>query len=436
MTQEMVGPLHLCKRFQVQESLTFFNGRFIQAKSLDGVKVLLQFMNLNDPLSQKTKEKLWMNFKHPGLLSVMDVMVKEDAVILVHPIFAGEPLTAIVNKDQFLSPMRAMTLFRKLIQTQVDLQYLPVSISTSLDPRNICLFDDEPFFLFYGLTDYTTPLAQGPRSLLLYYLLSGEYPLYETKERRDFEKKIRRVPLPIRRFALDLLEQDDTCEELLAKIDQVFTELPRKHTRSRTSDAKNKWHPAAVAASSQVILSSGESVHVPVTHQRKAPTSLKERGTFHFEEKLPTVELLSRKIWKPSLIEGQLMQSELSPFIVRLNDRSKKRSYGMQTNGYGEVGFFEKNDGKYARVLLESRGFYLKQGRSYQIKILYLPYKSLRVLIQECDGMMKWTTLGFVIPGAREYQVEIEGVKGTIFREATIYEVKSDEEIGREWMTS
>ncbi|SDW31053.1 hypothetical protein SAMN05444487_102220 [Marininema mesophilum] len=247
MAQETERPLHSCERFKTEDVLTSFNCQFIEAHSSDGAKVLLQKMKLIRSLPPDAEGKLCC-IKHPGLLSVIDVIVVEDAVVLVHPDFSGEPLTYVVNKEQSMSPMQAITLFRKLVQVQVDLSHFPMPMWTSLDPRNICIYDDEPFVLFCGLKNHTTLPQNDQGKSLLYYLLTGEYPQNVVDQSRDIRKNLRRVPRLIRQLALDMLEKDYTEEELLAEVDRVLEELTQKRLdRSRADEPKSK--PSAAAAS-------------------------------------------------------------------------------------------------------------------------------------------------------------------------------------------
>ncbi|GGE10037.1 hypothetical protein GCM10011571_09180 [Marinithermofilum abyssi] len=202
------------ERFEVEDVLTFFTGQLIQARSTDGARVLLQEIKLIRPLPPGSKELLY-NIQHPHMLSVLDVIMEKGVVVLVHPMFTGEPLPLIVNKQNPMEPFKALNVYRKLIRTMIDLNRLPMPVWTVLDPRNILMSGDQPFVLFCGLKRYTPQPKRDQRNALLYYLLAGQHPNDVKYRHQKLSKPLRRVPAPIRELALELVENQYTPEEIL-----------------------------------------------------------------------------------------------------------------------------------------------------------------------------------------------------------------------------
>ncbi|MFC4078256.1 hypothetical protein [Salinithrix halophila] len=442
MIRERRRQVRYYERFQVEDALTFFNGQLIQARSPDGARVLLQEIKLVRPLPPGAQEMLGF-IHHPHLLSVLDVIVEQDVVVLVHPIFSGEPLPLVVNREQPMPPSQAVNLFRKLIQTQADLAEFSIPMWTTLDPRNICLYDDEPFVLFCGLKNFTTQPKEDQRKSLLYFLLAGEHPKNVMYRRQDLSKSIRKVPPPIRHLALDILNHDDSLDEILRKTDETLSQLPQKmKASSRSNRYKRRLSPAATAAASLLILGASAGTYSAATsgilseevQPAEGPQKPEVQETFQFNKEEVAVRKLSEKVPFSARIEGEVIRQTASPFSVRLASPDGT-SCGINVDKQGKVRLFQHQDENLHELQQSDDSFRMKAGRAYRVELLYFSGDPLRISVEDRENNQKWVAVG-TIPLDKGGRVEVEGSKGTVFRSAQVTAVAREDKAKQKWMDS
>ncbi|QKG84191.1 hypothetical protein GXN76_06690 [Kroppenstedtia pulmonis] len=440
MIRERERQVRYYERFQVEDVLTFFTGQLIQARSPDGARVLLQEIKLLKPLPPGAGEML-KQLQHPQMLSVLDVIVEKDVVVLVHPIFSGEPLPLVVDKNNPMEPAQALRLYRKLIKTMVDLAKFPIPLWTTLDPRNVCLYGDEPFVLFCGLNRYTPKPRNDQKQDLLYYLLAGEHPRNVQYSGQDLSKRIKQVPVAIREFAVELLNDTYTLEQILEKADKILQDLPESNEKKGFKKLNQKRTVPLAVVTVMLVLAGGAIGYS--AYGQWFPNSAKpldkdgkENGSkqvIRFTKDRMETHVLAPEMDDSSAIRGSLQQTELNSFLVQLRSNTSAYTYGIRTDSKGRLELFQKGDGQAYTVKQQDPSFRIKEGKAYHIQLYYIEGEPLRVSVKDSDSDQKWVAVG-TVPLDSDLRVEVKGLQGTEFQSPKISSITEGEEAKQSWM--
>ncbi|OYD09859.1 hypothetical protein [Paludifilum halophilum] len=441
MIRERERQVRYYERFQVEDVLTFFTGQLIQARSPDGARVLLQEIRLVRPLPAGAQEML-KRMRNSHMLSILDVIVEKDVVVLVHPIFSGEPLPLMVNKDHPMEPVEALRLFRKLVRTLIDLAQFPIPMWTTLDPRNICLYEDEPFVLFCGLKKYTPKPMDDQKQNLLYYLLAGEHPRNVKYRGQDLAKRIKHVPVPIRELAIDLLDRKPSPEEMLRRADEALDKVPSP-TVGKRSRRQEKRRLSPLIATLLVILMVGGAVGYLVksndwltTEEDKVadqkPGEKITLDPIQFTEKKPETHSLA-EINQSARIRGIIKQEQVRPFSLQLDSKSLSYTYGIQVDSQGRFQFFQKGGESEHTIKQTDPSFHMEKGQTYQVELLYIAGEPLRVSLRDTETGEKWMAVG-TVPQDTQLQAEVKGEQGTQFDSGEVTPVTEEGQARRTWM--
>ena len=169
------------ERFQVLDTIHFFNRKLILAKEPNGRQVFLQEIEMNHFVPPGIREVL-RNFDHPHVAPIQDVIEEHRRIILVHPPMIGEPLSMLVDPDHPMPPIQALRIFRRLLRTMVDLYNLPLPMTTTLDPRNVIMNENHPYVLFLNFKCHRLDFMKSGELL---YFADGKEP--EGDVRRSIE---------------------------------------------------------------------------------------------------------------------------------------------------------------------------------------------------------------------------------------------------------
>ncbi|BCU81491.1 hypothetical protein JIR001_12740 [Polycladomyces abyssicola] len=428
------------ERFQVEDVLSFFSGRLVLAKSRSGTQVFLQDITIDRPLPPGSKEML-LQLRHPHLAPILDVMEEKGRVVLVHPPLVGDPLPLVVTKEQPMSPIQAVRVFERLLKTKRDLNRLPLPIDTTLDPRNVCMVEEQPMLLFYGIKRFGKTRKDEKWRSLLYFLLTGNqwHPEMNAAETRE---ALRKVPRPVRQLALDCLEGTCSMSEAIKRARQFLLQAKMKksfHYRRRF------WYPALTAA----IIAVGGLLGIQVADSKTNPTHIfqqwmnrserdRDVSSNHTGTQMGTASATqfrqpdvatrvsavpftgeSESVYRwphpvqgPTHLTGELQQKENQPFTITLAQAGQGQMFGVQVDGEGRINLVMAKSGKSYTLSRSDEEFRVLPNRTYLWHFYYIPEEPLRFAIGEKGKSAQWLAAG-VVPPESVYVLTFQGGQAT-----------------------
>ena len=397
------------ERFQVVDTVHFFNRKLILARDPGGGQVFLQEIEMNRFVPPGIREVL-RNFDHPHVAPIHDVIEENRRIILVHPPMIGEPLSMLVDPDHPMPPIQALRIFRRLLRTMVDLYNLPLPMTTTLDPRNVIMNENHPYVLFLNFKKLSPPRFHEKWRELLYFLLTGKEP--EGDVRQTIEEQ-QNIPPELRRLIAACFDPANSIQDVLALAESTRIQLPEKK-----SPMKKWFYP--VAASVLVVF--GILLGIQLTSN----TAMSEPLNLDAEPRqLAIVSQLrldgSNQVYSLSLPEGEafriraeLTRKENRSFALALVSDEPRRGYGVYIDEQGKVLFLEKADGEEPLLSDQDRTTpSVEPGKRYVLEMVYLPDEPLYVTVMENSGRNKRGVVG-PIPVEKPSWVQFQGGEGTV----------------------
>jgi hypothetical protein len=428
------------ERFQVEDVLSFFSGRLVLAKSRSGTQVFLQDIAIDRPLPPGSKEML-LQLRHPYLAPILDVMEEKGRVVLVHPPLVGDPLPLVVTKEQPMPPLQAVRVFERLLKTKRDLNRLPLPLDTTLDPRNVCMVEEQPLLLFYGIKRFGKTQKDEKWRSLLYFLLTGKqwHPEMNAEETRE---ALRKVPHPVRQLALDCLAGTCSMSDAIKRARQILLQAKMKKSfRLR----RRIWYSALTAATIVVGTLLGMHVADSKTNpshvlqqwmnrgERDRSVSSDHTGTqmgiasamqSHQPDggtRVSTVPLTgeSKSVYRwpqpvqgPTHLTGELQQKENQPFTITLTQEGQGQMFSVQVDGEGRINLVMAKSGKSYTLSRSDEEFRVLPNRTYLWHFYYIPEEPLRFAIGEKGKNTQWLAAG-VVPPESVYVLTFQGGQAT-----------------------
>ena len=397
------------ERFQVVDTIHFFNRKLILAKDPDGEQVLLQEIEMNRFVPPGIREVL-RNFDHPHVAPIHDVIEENRRIILVHPPMIGEPLSMLVDPEHPMPPIQALRIFRRLLRTMVDLYNLPLPMTTTLDPRNVIMNADHPHVLFLNFKKLSPPRFHEKWRELLYFLLTGKEPDGDVRQSIEDQKNI---PPELRRLIVASFDPANTLQDVLTLAESTRIQLPEK------KNPLKKWmYP--VAASVLVVfgillgiqLTSNTAMSEPLNLDAQ-PRQLVTVSQFRLDDS-NQVYSLSLPEGEPVRIRAELTREENRSFTLALVSEEPRRGYGIYIDEQGKVLFLEQADGE--DPLLNDQDPTtppVEPGKRYILELVYFPDEPLYVTVMENSGRNKRGVVG-PIPVESPSWVQFQGGEGTV----------------------
>ncbi|PTX53057.1 hypothetical protein C8P63_1293 [Melghirimyces profundicolus] len=421
----MSNPQRYYERFQVEDVLTFISRQLVQAKTVDGREVYIQEIKTNQPLPPGARE-IFLNMNFPHVAPVLDVIIQDDRITLVHPPFSGDPLPLVVNEKDPMKPRKALRVFEKLLKTMQSLEQLPLSLSTTLDPRNICIAD-EPYVLFYWIKNYSLDPPDEQWQHLLIYLLTGVIPKNKG-ERLKLLSRNHKIPTDYRQLALDCYDPNKTRDDILLQVRQLMEQpsVESRSLRKKTLSLKPIFRLGAIILISFAIggwlgytaatlNGSREAAEKPghpssaVLHREGKKVEFNEtRNQYH----LPQTQT------GPVQVRGEIIRTRYQPFsiIFQVDDRSK--FYGVNIDERGNIRMYESTDGMEGDdpTFVKLSEYTVSPNQRYKFDIRYSPGEPLRFSIQKKGDPSPRVAFGpepIAHPVDAPYQVQFRGGAGT-----------------------
>lgn len=400
------------ERFQVLDTIHFFNRKLILAKEPNGRQVFLQEIEMNHFVPPGIREVL-RNFDHPHVAPIQDVIEEHRRIILVHPPMIGEPLSMLVDPDHPMPPIQALRIFRRLLRTMVDLYNLPLPMTTTLDPRNVIMDENNPYVLFLNFKKLSPPRFHEKWRELLYFLLTGKEP--EGDVRRSIEDH-QDIPPELRRLIAACFDPANTIHDVLALAESTRIQLPEK------KNPLKKWlYPVAAA----VLVVFGALLGIQLTSN----TAMSEPLNLEAEpRRLATVSQLrlddASQVYSLGLPEGEpvRIRAELTrvdnrSFTLALVSEEPRRGYGIYIDEQGKVLFLEKADGEDPLLSGQDRTTPpVEPGKRYVLEMVYIPDEPLYVTVMENSGRNKRGAVG-PIPAVSPSRVQFQGGEGIVLHQ-------------------
>ncbi|MBN2909901.1 hypothetical protein JQC72_10230 [Polycladomyces sp. WAk] len=446
------------ERFQVEDVLSFFSGRLVLAKSRSGTQVFLQDIAIDRPLPPGSKEML-LQLRHPHLAPILDVMEEKNRVVLVHPPLVGDPLPLVVTKEQPMSPLQAVRVFERLLKTKRDLNRLPLPIDTTLDPRNVCMVEEQPMLLFYGINRFGETGKDEKWRSLLYFLLTG-HQWHPEMNAAETGEALRKVPQPVRQLALDCLEGTSSMSDAIKRSRQLLLQAKMKKSfRFR----RRYWYRALTAATVVVggllgMLAVGSKInpsHVLQQWMEREPVASSDHtGTQvgvasatqsrqpNVGTRVSTIPLTggSESVYRwpqpvqgPTHLSGELQQKANQPLTIALTQEGQGPMFGVQVDGEGRINLVMTKSGKSYTLSRSDEEFRVLPNRTYLWHFYYMPEEPLRFAIGEKGKSARWLAAG-VVPPESVYALTFRGGQATKLNNVETATGSAASSAAGEWM--
>ncbi|MGA9175522.1 MAG: hypothetical protein WBZ33_16320 [Thermoactinomyces sp.] len=453
MKQELRTRRRYYERFQVEDVINFFSGQLLQAKSPDGAQVFLQSIKITRrPLPSGYKD-VFRRLQHPHLAPILDVMEEDEQLILVHPPFSGDPLPLIVNKERAMDPEAAVRVVSKCLRTLRDLDRLPVSLSATLDPKNILLNGQKPLLLFYYMKEPGKSGYDEKWRELLFYLLTGQAPMGGLKQsERQLESK--NIPQKIAKLALFALDRKNSFEDFSVQIERHVASKAAEVNHLSRSAKKNKKKKVvttvAVAAAALVLVTlsvakwySSDSdakdntianMFAPISQEDKqdgaSSGQLFQSITFNDQNnsfKFPY------PIKPNSTVQGSFILHQLNGFTGYLETPDKSDILGIAVDKEGKVKLYDIMKGQYIPIGDSGDEYRIEPGKKYNVELYYFPNEPIRISIEEEGKSKKWMAVG-VTRLSGDYTLHFRGGDGVTIYYPDLSQVTDQNMFEQMWM--
>lgn len=385
------------KRFQVEDEIQFSSGKLLQARTPEGKRVFLQSIPIEGQTLPENFRNIVLRLQHPHLAPIIDVMVDEHEVILVHPPFTGEPLPLLVTKERPMKPLKALKVAKSLLQTVRELNRRNFPLRATLDPKNILLSGSEPLLLFYYLSDEIKVQRDQKWRDLLFFLLTGHNPSKNPKNNKLFlENNL--TPRKLQKLALRALKAKVNIEEVIQHVDKLLKdrnlESGRESGRLRTAILSTAVAILLIATGGFIFntyFNQSDANDATGNHAPKKIFQIQANGKKHDFASEPKYEF-------DVMEESTVLQGELE-FDKKFDDFKAS----MEKADGGRFELVIKSDGQiipgYSQgarsMMFGAKGIpFIKPGKSYEFYVYHTSLAPVRVKIVD-----KETKEAFVLRG-------------------------------------
>ncbi|MDQ0417435.1 hypothetical protein J2Z48_001608 [Croceifilum oryzae] len=395
------------KRFQVEDEIQFSSGKILQARTHGGKRVFLQSIPIEGQTLPEDFRELVLKFQHPHLAPIIDVMVDEHEVILVHAPFTGEPLPLLVTKERPMKPLKALKVAKSLLQTIRELQRRNFPLRTTLDPKNILLSGSEPLLLFYYLHDEVKVQRDQKWRDLLFFLLTGYQPSKNPKNNKLFlENNL--IPRKLQKLALKSWKTKVSLEEVIGQVDKLLKDRSLESGRN-PGGLRKVIMSTAVAL---ILIATGALVGNYYLSQSDAkdPVKSEQRAIFQIKPNGKKHDFASKSEYAfDSMEESTVLQGELA-FDETFDDFKAT----MEKSDGGRFELLIKRDGQISSgssqgartTMFGAKGVpFIKAGKSYEFYVYHTSLAPVRVKIVD-----KETKEAFVLRGNSQIQGTLKPV--------------------------
>ncbi|PTM58491.1 hypothetical protein [Desmospora activa] len=429
------------ERYQVEDVLTFFSGQLVSAKSPDGARVFLQEITLSKPLPPGAKEIL-TNLENEHLAPILDVMEEKERIVLVHPPMGGEPLSLLVQPRRGMEPSQALTVYRRLLRTAINLSELPIPLYTTLDSRNIIIEGNRPYVLFISFEKFTKRQADEKWRYLLHFLLNG-FRMESRPENPEGDRSIRELPDALKKLVIMAMDPENSMQDVLDAAEK--TVLPKQQKKMATDKRGNtrvivySGVVAAVVITGIIVGNQFTNTPAQAEHEQKIQEELDKPGNtvlfkdvvFQRLQSLP--EKLPPSLEGPFLVQGELVQNEANPFKFYVSSQDLESDFGLEVDDKGQLILFQYINGETKELANSGDEFSIDPKKEYGVEILYVPEDSFRVAVTDQKTEEKWVSVG-PVPTPSTFNVVVEGSKGTAFKNPSVAKVEEKQEAISGWM--
>ena len=406
------------EKFQVEDVMVMFSRQIVLARTPNGSQVFLQEIKVRRSLPPGIIEML-KNLQHPYVAPILEVLLENDRILLVHPPLTGDPLSLLVNEEHPMNAFDALSVFRKLLRTVIELSNFPLPLTTILDPKNIIISGKQPYVLFLDFKLHRAKEDERWRSLL-YFLLTGVQPT--ESYRVPLNRSSSKIPPELEELMKECFNPERSMYQILRMAEQIVLEPPKEKKSKRVQ--KVALYSAAAAAC--LILgafvgkqAAGDTMAVKNFPGSNQAEFLTDQSRIEFRDNLPQVYALEKKVDNTTWIRGKFSQSVAGPFSIYL-ESDEHRSYGVQIDEEGKIVLFEISEGKYQTVDNPYQKIDIKPGIDYMFEMRYTPKMPLRVSIRKSEDLVyNWVT--GTIPTDPPFQIKILGGKGTILDDLDVH---------------
>ncbi|GAA5347000.1 hypothetical protein CLV97_12223 [Planifilum fimeticola] len=398
------------RRFQVKDVFRFGSNQLFQAETGDGTVVYVQEIPLRKPLPPRAASALKVDLRHVS--SILDVIYEKQRVKLIHPPLRGDPLSTVVSEKAPMKPLLALEVCRKLLSTLEELEEQSLPLASTCDPRNVCLENGEPYFLFLWIKGYTEPPEEKWRELL-FFLLTGGFP--KKGEGPDKAVVHERIPEPLRALVADSLNPKHSRKEILKRVQEEILRMKREQEPPPKRTPANplmRWKKGLLAAAISLALLAGGiyGIWTLSESQAKEQPDDMQRAGISFDDRRQEY-VWPEKIQGASLIRGSFIPRKGQPFSVMLTNREYRNSYGFSVDEGRLLVLMSSPDIWYS--LVDSEGMLsVEEGSVYNFEITYIPDKPIRYSIWKKDDTRRWVAVGNT-PAEHNFQIHFQGGEGT-----------------------
>lgn len=443
------------ERFQVEDVINFFSGQLLQAKSPDGIQVFLQSIKITRrPLPEGYKEP-FRRLLQPYLAPILDIIEEENELLLVHPPFSGDPLPLVVNKEHALDPEVAVRIVSKCFKTIRDLERLPLSLSATLDPKNILLNGHKPLILFYYMKDPKVQRYDEKWRELLFYLVTGQSPVGGLKQCESLLEQ-KKIPSRVAKLALLCMDRKKTFTDALMAVEEYINTksesqgsgLSRKNVSTKKAKRKGVVTTVTIAAAALVLVTIAVSQWQPEDSYTGIFDNLDNAAGQQGGKQIQTDGSLIQSIQfsnektqfslpfalsGDSSLRGAFKLAKLNGFYGYLESSDGKAQYGLYINPRGSIELYHTLGSKMTKVGDSGEQYQIKPGKKYTFEVLYYPNEPIRLAVSEEGQPDKWVATG-ITPISGDLKMRFSGKEGAVLYYPEPNPVTDRQMVDRVWM--
>ncbi|SHE46210.1 hypothetical protein SAMN05444392_101565 [Seinonella peptonophila] len=396
------------QRFFVEDVIDSITGQLIQARSLDGTSLCLQKIPLYDlTIKEMSLNQLMQQLQHPYIVPILDMILEDNQLILVHPPNTGEPLLLEVNPNRPMELYQAMQFVLKVLQVIVYVKETNLPLHIACDPKKILVREGDPLLLFFSV-EHLEEEHESWRKLLP-FLLTGQF--YDSGVEDLFiQLKVNKIPSSISKLIKQVITSKMTMQTFMEILNDYLDEYWKK-----TIQKQPHWKWVVLCGVFMMfifIVKSTSTYHTCLPQQDKANDHFYTNPAWFDLRNRDREYQLPVGVDRFSRITGSFSMGKGSTFYFLLQSKKdKEKQYGLTVSSNGRIILYQRS-GKRQLPMLISSEFRVKPRKIYHYIIEYERGKPLAVQLQESGSKLKWIGIG-TLPIASSFIVRIEG-KGMV----------------------
>lgn len=424
------------KRFRIEDEIQFSSGKLLQASTPEGKRVFLQSIPIEGKVLPENFRNIVLRLQHPHLAPIIDVMVDENEVILVHPPFTGEPLPLLVTKERPMKPLKALKVAKSLLSTVRELSRRKFPLRATLDPKNILFSGSEPLLLFYYLGDEVQVQRDTKWRDLLFFLLTGHNPSKNPKNNKALLNN-NMTPRKLQKLALNAIKSKSSLEEIILEVDKLIKD------RNLESGKENKWQTAILSTAVAVLLIvlggfgwkmfSNEGNASNKTTENQEVFQIHENGIEHDFADSSTYTL-KKTMENASVLQGELTFSEsFEGLTASLNKKDGSGKLSLYIDKNGSITTKVSQDNREMVYTRATPKGVVQPGRTYDFFVYYTPENPLKIQLKD-----KETKKGYVLAGSTNIMgglvVEFQGSEGVVLKNPDVLDNQRPSDVESEFL--